>query len=331
MLRCDAHLVDQDRVTRHHLADAGRKPGGLDRTGAARARFGRPPALADLASSGGDRGATGRDAVCVGAGHRLGERGQGGRGIGRDGQFGGIAAHRIAGVERILGQVDHRRVRPHRIGRGNPRHVAIQHQDHVGAPDMGRGFIVQMHRMVVGQAKIARDVRHHPDRLGICEVAQLPRRVGRAADVGGDDQRVLGAGQKLGGAPNLLRVGVANATRRGPRRRRRGRRRRRQHLARYGQIDRPLGCRAGEADRPVDDHLGLLGHAQFVVPFDQLAQHAGLVEHLLRLVDVAAARALGHAAVFGQRRAPGEQQQGNVHAIGVDQPANRVRGADIDV
>ena len=36
----------------------------------------------------------------------------------------------------------------------------------------------------------------------------------------------------------------------------------------------------------VDHRFELLAVAQFIVPFDDLAQHAGLIEHLLRPVDV---------------------------------------------
>jgi hypothetical protein len=114
--------------------------------------------------------------------------------------------------------------------------------------------------------------------------------------------------------------------------RRRGRRVRHggaQRLARQHQIDRAArrGHRRLVGAR---DHVGdLPRHAQLVVPFDDLAQHAGLVEHFLRPVDRPAART--EVAGLGDRRAAGGEQQRHPVARQVDQVVDGVGGADVDV
>ncbi len=107
------------------------------------------------------------------------------------------------------------------------------------------------------------------------------------------------------------------------------RHRRGQRLARQRQIDRP--ARAGHHDligarHHVDD---LLRDAQLVIPLHRLAQHPGLVEHLLAPVDVAVAAA--ELALLGDRRASRGEDQRNAVAVEIDDVVDRVGGADVDV
>src|SRR5581483_344835 len=78
-----------------------------------------------------------------------------------------------------------------------------------------------------------------------------------------------------------------------------------------------------------DDVARLLRVAQLVVPFHALAHHRRLVEHLLRPVDEAAARA--ELARFGRGRAARRVKDRHVVARGVDDAVDAVRGADVDV
>ena len=70
--------------------------------------------------------------------------------------------------------------------------------------------------------------------------------------------------------------------------------------------------------------------AQLVVPLHELAQHAALVEVLLRPVDVVVARRRERARL-GDRRAPRGEEDRHVLARGVDEAVHRVRGAHADV
>ena len=102
-----------------------------------------------------------------------------------------------------------------------------------------------------------------------------------------------------------------------------------QRLARQHQIDRPARRRHRDLVR-ARHHVGdLARHAQLVVPLHHLADHAGLVEHLLAPVDLARARA--ERALLGDRRAPRRQDQRHAVAREIDQIVERVSGADIDV
>ena len=107
------------------------------------------------------------------------------------------------------------------------------------------------------------------------------------------------------------------------------RQRRRQRLARQRQIHRPARARHRDLVG-ARHHVGdLLRHAQLVVPLHHLAQHPGLVEHLLAPVDVAVAAA--ELALLGDRRAAGGEDQRDVVAVEIDQVVDGVGGADVDV
>ena len=89
----------------------------------------------------------------------------------------------------------------------------------------------------------------------------------------------------------------------------------------------------GDRQRAVDDGFELDAVPQLVVPFDDFAQHAGLVEHLLRPVDVGVARPREPTGepLLGQRRAAGGEEDGHVGARRVEDTAQRIGGADADM
>ena len=68
----------------------------------------------------------------------------------------------------------------------------------------------------------------------------------------------------------------------------------------------PRRERVGHFHRAIDDGAGLVAALHFVVPLDHLTQHAGLVIHLLRPMDVGAAGTFGTG--LGEGRAAGGQQ-----------------------
>ena len=101
-------------------------------------------------------------------------------------------------------------------------------------------------------------------------------------------------------------------------------------LARQHEIDRPARRRHGDFIGARHDVADLARHAQLVIPLHQLAQHAGLVEHLLRPVDrsVARSRTLPFSVIG---RAPGGQDQRHAVAGEIGEVVDGVGGADVDV
>ena len=105
--------------------------------------------------------------------------------------------------------------------------------------------------------------------------------------------------------------------------------RRGQRLARQHQIDRPARVRHRHLHRTRDQVADLVGLAQLVIPFHQLAQHAGLIEHFLRPVDGARARA--ERTLFGDRRSARSKDQRHAVARKIDQVVDGIGGADVDM
>ena len=102
-----------------------------------------------------------------------------------------------------------------------------------------------------------------------------------------------------------------------------------QHLARKAEIHRTLWRGRRQLQRAID-HVGdLVAALHLIVPLHHLAQHAGLVVHLLRPVDVDIARA--GRATLGERRAAGRQQHRHPVAARVDQGVDRIGGTNIGV
>ena len=106
-------------------------------------------------------------------------------------------------------------------------------------------------------------------------------------------------------------------------------RRRRQRLARQRQVHRAAGARQRRLQCPRHHQMRLVGAPQLVVPLDELAHHAGLVEHLLGPVDRPVARTEG--AVLQDRRAAGHQHQRDAVAARVRQHVDGVGRAHVDV
>ena len=102
-----------------------------------------------------------------------------------------------------------------------------------------------------------------------------------------------------------------------------------QNFARQTEIHRPLRRRRCNFHRPVHGGCRLIAAPHLIVPLDQLAQHAGLVEHFLRPLNMRAARSL-HAA-FGIGGAAGGQQHRYAVAARVDQHIDRVGCSNIGV
>ena len=185
--------------------------------------------------------------------------------------------------------------------------------------------------MIRRQAQMARPVLHDRDRKPLGEVGEGCHRGAVAAGAGGDDQRVLGRGQNARRLVDRRRVGAGRRRGKPARRHVIGKAGQRlgQYLARQRQIDRPPGLAGGDGEGAIDNGFELMAVSQLVIPFDQFAHHPGLVEHLLRPVDVDIAGA--RQPFLGQWRAAGGEQQRHVLARGIEDAAHAVRGADTDM
>ena len=332
MLGHQGVFVDEDRILGLDPGDAGAGPRHVDRahardafarllpTGDERlALFGKP--ALPLRHGGAahppvETGGEFRQRRCSGAGHR---------------EIARKTADRIARKQWIDAEMNDSAFGPRRLEARYPRDIAFENDDRVGAVEIWSRIIAEMAGMIGGDAEVTRTVLHDRDR-------EAPRKIGERVDrrrvasgAGRDDQRVLGraenAGSLLDGALVGPRRGGGNAARRtivgkAPQRRR-------QDFARQGQIDRPAGRGSRDGKGAVDHRLELLAVAQFIVPFDDLAQHAGLIEHFLRPVDVDVAGSRKPA--LGQRRAAGGEQDGYIVARRIERAADAVRSADADM
>ena len=187
-----------------------------------------------------------------------------------------------------------------------------------------------MHRMARRQRERARIVADDRESRRARRAAPAPRpRSSSRARPRRDDQRPLGLARSSPRAarspPDRDAAPPRPAAARSP-----APRRARPTAARAAAPDRPARAARHRDFMRARHHVGdLLGHAQLVVPFDDLAHHAGLVEHLLAPVDLARARA--ELALLGDRRAAGREDQRHAVAREIDQIVDRVAGADIDV
>ena len=225
--------------------------------------------------------------------------------VARDQEVGLHFPERKARRERIARDVDDLGVPPRSAAvRGNPRHHAVEHHDHVGLGDPRGSLEAEMHRVIGRQVEVARLGLHHRQRELIRERGELGHR-GRVASHGrGYDQRKLRLGDQVCGFFD----DVAGRFRRGHAERSHGvaarvRCRIGQHLAWQCQIDRPARLGHRDVERAVDHGVGRLAGAQLVVPFHEFAHHAALVERLLAPMDRAVAG--GDVAGLGDRRAAG--------------------------
>ena len=148
------------------------------------------------------------------------------------------------------------------------------------------------------------------------------------ADAGGDQERRLGGGEEIGRL--LHQAGSAcNRPRRSARWVRRepeSRLRLGQDLARQGEVGDPLGIARRHGQGPVHDTLQLHEVPQLVVPLQELANQSGLIEGLLRPVDVQIPRSQN--ARLDEGRAACRHEERDVGAGGVDQGAGAVGRPD---
>ena len=269
------------------------------------------------------------------AAHRLDQERQGHRRRGRDRHVARIAAHRIAREEGIDAQVNDRRAGCGLLQMRVPGHVGLDDHDRVGLGQRGvrgaGGVVAEVEIVPVGEVQVDRIRLHHADpaRLGERDEAVDSARIDPRRR--GEDDGVLGARQDARGLVDARRIGEALAAHLPARRRGDGHWTGAggQDLTRQRQIDRPSRLGLHDLERPVDHGLELGGRAQLVVPLHVLAQHGGLVEALLRPVNVQVARA--QLSFLGDRRAPGGHEHGDVRPGGGDDGGGGVAGADVDV
>ena len=204
----------------------------------------------------------------------------------------------------------------------------FEHDHQIGVGQQRARLEAEMHGMARRQADRARIMRD--DRNGAA-LGQMPEHLDRGgAQRGGNDQRALGRRDPFGERRDAarIRIGVGRLRARLHRPDRLGQRRR-QRLARQHQIDRPARMRHRDFNSARRHIADLAGLTQFVIPFHQLAHHAGLIEHFLRPMDRARARA--ERALLGDRRAPGAEDERRAVARQVGEVVDGVGGADIDV
>ena len=169
----------------------------------------------------------------------------------------------------------------------------------------------------------------HADRAGVGEVDEGvdgprdPPRPGR------HDERRLGRGQDLRGFLDAGRVREPPARHLAPRGRLDGHLLEplRQDLTRQHQVDRAARLGHRQLQGTVHDRLQVHRLAELVVPLHELAEHPGLVEGLLRPVDVGVPRPL-EAAVLGDGAPARGEDDRRLGPRRVDDGAHPVRGAD---
>ena len=91
------------------------------------------------------------------------------------------------------------------------------------------------------------------------------------------------------------------------------------------QIHRPRGRIRRDGQCTIHNGLKLLAPSQFVVPLDEFAYQARLIERLLGPVNGRGTR--GDMALFGDRSASRGDQHRDAGTRGVDDPSNRICGA----
>ncbi len=128
---------------------------------------------------------------------------------------------------------------------------------------------------------------------------------------------MIGARERRRGHGRHARTHVGTVERRG------------EDFTRQREIDRSGRRGLRDAVRAVDDLLDVHAVAQFVIPLHDFAHHAGLIEHLLRPVNVAVPRA--EAALFVERRAARHKDDRHLVARRVHDRAHRVHRTDADV
>ena len=96
-------------------------------------------------------------------------------------------------------------------GARNPRHHAVEHQDHVGLAEPRPGFETEIHRMAGGHVEVTRLGLHHRDREFLRQRLELDDGLRIAADARRHDQRK----RRLGDEVRRLLDGAARGGGRG--------------------------------------------------------------------------------------------------------------------
>ena len=200
-------FVDDDGVVAFCLGDAMADPGRVDRAQIFHARNLGHKTRAHCLMPLRDALATILDRL------RIGQRRQGCRKIAQEG--GGAAAERKVAREAADRNAAEQRIEPdvndpafrfeaHSLG--NPRHVAFEHNDHVGLAEVRSGFVAKMHRMTRWQGQMACAVLHDRKSKSHRKLRQQADRRRVSSGVAGDDQRILGCGEEARGLGNARLV-----------------------------------------------------------------------------------------------------------------------------
>ena len=275
--RVDAQLVHQDGVVAKPLAqlaaEVGLVDGHLVLAGLRPRVCGVGPVLARLRPLG--RPLLDRAGVHADALDRVGEGGQRQPWAARQVQVGAVAADGVAGVQRVLADVDDRRLltRPRALGR--PGHVHFHDDDGVGLCQRRGHVAARMQRVVLREVHEGQAGLEDRHAKGLGQLHQRRHRPRVAAGSAGDQHRALGRCQRArrlldqfrrrhslpgGGHARLLAVRErldALA----------------QHLARQRQVHRARRLRLRQRQRPVNDALDVRVGAHLVVPLHPLPHH----------------------------------------------------------
>jgi len=333
MRRTQRIFVDDDRVLARRLRDAAADKFGPDHAVLRRlvalglpARAHRRAHLRELLPP---RWQV-RARVGAARGQRLRQRIEQHHGLAGDREVAGEAADRDARERRVLADMHDLASRGRRFTVGEPWRVAVDRQHEIGLGQQRMRLEAEMHRMAPRQVHVAREPRYDRQREALGEACERRHSLRRAPGRAGDDQRPLRIGDPLREPLHRVRIGIGRGRHGAGRDRlvRRGHAAA-QHLARQREIGGAARRAHHHFHRALDDPRGLQRQAQFVVPLHHLAQHAGLVEHFLRPVDLAVARA--QEALLGQGRAPGHQHHRHALALRIDERVDGVGCADIDV
>ena len=178
--------------------------------------------------------------------------------------------------------------------------------------------------MVGIKGKLDRPILHHRNAPLINKIGKAPKRLLGSCPTLGNDHRVFGIRQNIGGGLNTrLRRGnlnwlhakrtvnlIAGA-------------RFTQNFARQADINRPLGHRGRNRISPVHHIRHLFGEFKFIFPFGGFTDHRGLIAHFLAPANRHGARA--KAALFHHRRSARHQHNRHMFGCGIDGP-NRTIG-----
>ena len=219
MLGHQGVLVDEDCILGLDLRDAAAGPGHVDRT-QARGILTRLLPSCDQRFPHGGSAAPAFSNSCLGdvsikRGAELGQCSGGGTGYR---QIAREAADRVAGKERIDTDMHHFAIMLRRLEARDPRDVAFEDEDRIGAVEIWTSVIAQMAGMVGGERQMARPMLDNRQREALGEFAECGDGGRIAPGTRGHNERVLRSSQDAGGLVDRMLVGAgrggSNAARR---------------------------------------------------------------------------------------------------------------------